>query len=77
MDNPKLALREQVMEEEIIRLRTKIEQLRLGRRVLMNLLVLQEQQRQMELREYQQAILSLRKHNAELKQLLASRKRVL
>lgn len=75
MDNLDLAKEEQ--SDEISQLKGKIDRLRLGRRVLMNLLLLQEQQKQAQLREYELTISTLRRRNAELKQMLYCRKKVL
>ena len=70
MNNLELASREQALEQEIIQLKTRIEKLRLGRRILMNLLALQEQRRQVQLQELELVVSSLKERNAELKQML-------
>jgi hypothetical protein len=65
-NNISLAAREQSLNNKISQLNARIEKLRLGRRILMNLLVLQQAQ----LHEYESTLVSLRKHNAELKKML-------
>lgn len=76
MNNLELASREQALEQEIIQLKVKIEKLRLGRRILMNLLALQERRRQVQLQELERAVSSLQRRNAELRQVLCSREQV-
>lgn len=71
MNNSQLATAQiHALEQEIIQLRARIEKLRLGRRTLMNLLVLQEKQRQIQLQALEQSVSILIRHNAKLKQML-------
>ena len=76
MNTLELASREQALEQEIVQLRARIEKLRLGRRILMNLLALQEQRRQVQLRQLEVAVSTLKRRNAELKQMLYRRELV-
>lgn len=76
MNELALISREQALEQEVIQLKVKIEKLRLGRRILMNLLALREQQQQVQLRELQMTVSTLQRRNAELRQMLRCRERI-
>ncbi|MGI6128690.1 MAG: hypothetical protein ACOYEO_01185 [bacterium] len=61
---------EKTLEQEVAELRARIDELRLGRRVLMNLLTLFEQRHQTQLQELKKTISALKRRNAELKLML-------
>jgi hypothetical protein len=70
MNDSMVESREQALKQEIIELKAKIDKLRLGRRILMNLLVLQEQQQLVQLQELELMVSSLKEHNAKLRKML-------
>ncbi|NLG85690.1 MAG: hypothetical protein GX489_00465 [Firmicutes bacterium] len=70
MNDSMVESREQELKQEIIELKAKIDKLRLGRRILMNLLVLQEQQQLVQLQELELMVSSLKEHNAKLRKML-------